>query len=83
MKTKRAPEEVLARAERFFGPGGLGLAVQSREPRSLTFEGGGGVVTVTIRPEVSGSEVEIASREWDPQAQKFMRSLRRPHLPFL
>jgi len=70
------PNEVLRRAEGFFGAGGLGLKVVERNECCLSFEGGGGHVTVTaVRCEPDHTEVDLETREWDYQVKKFMGKL--------
>jgi hypothetical protein len=76
-KTRKTTAEIIDRAVRFFGPGGLGLDVQSREDACVTFANGGGHVHVEVC-EVEGEdarEVDIQSREWDYQAGKFLEKI--------
>jgi hypothetical protein len=70
------PSEVLRRAEGFFGARGLGLKVLERNECCLSFEGGGGHVTVTAaRCEPHHTEVDLETREWDYQVKKFMEKI--------
>ncbi len=41
----------------------------------VTFEGGGGHVSVAICEKGKGSEVELETREWDYQAREFMAKI--------
>ena len=67
------PNEVLRRAEDFFGAGGLGLKVAERNECCLSFEGGGGHVTVAAaRCEPDHTEVDLETREWDYHVNRFM-----------
>jgi len=67
------PDDVLRRAEDFFGTRGLGLKVVERNESCLSFEGGGGHVTVAAaRCEPDHAEVDLETREWDYQVKKFM-----------
>ena len=75
-KTKKKRDELLKKAKLFFGPEGEGLTISSEGNCCITFDGGGGFVTVTITEEESGhTRVEIESREWDYQAKKFLETL--------
>jgi hypothetical protein len=73
--SKLEPAEVLERAERYFGPGGLGLQVAERRTTRLVLEGGGGGVEVSAEPTATGSNVELESREWDNQARSFLGTI--------
>lgn len=74
-QSQMQPDEVLQRAEDFFG-GGLGLKVAERTECCLSFEGGGGHVTVTTaRCEPKYTDVDLETREWDYQVQQFMEKL--------
>jgi hypothetical protein len=50
-KTRLASEEVIARASKFFGPGGEGLEETERNPCCISFEGGGGYLSISIYDE--------------------------------
>jgi len=77
VETTQAPASVLEQAKVFFGPGGgLGLEVSREEECFLTFDGGGGHVTVSAAECEGKTEVEIETREWDFQVKKFMRTLK-------
>jgi hypothetical protein len=70
------PNEVLRRAEGFFGPGGLGLKLVERTECCLGFEGGGGHVTVSAaRCKPESTAVELETREWDYHAKRFIGEL--------
>jgi hypothetical protein len=70
------PIEVLRRAEDFFGAGGLGLKVVERNECCLSFQGGGGHVTVSAaRCEPDHTEVDLETREWDYQVKGFMEKI--------
>ena len=74
--TKLSAEKVFEKAQAFFGPGGLGLTVAEGGGNGcLSFEGGGGFVTVEVCQGDRGSEVTVESREWDYQAKEFLRKL--------
>lgn len=70
------PNEVLRRAESFFGPGGLELELIERTECCLTFEGGGGHVTVSAaRCKPNSTQVDLETREWDYHVKRFMENL--------
>jgi hypothetical protein len=69
-------EDVLRRAEDFFGSGGLGLKLVERDECCLSFEGGGGHVTVAAaRCKPDRTEVDLETREWDYHVKRFMEKL--------
>jgi uncharacterized protein (DUF39 family) len=70
-ETGLSTEEVLNKAEKYFGEGGLGLEVTSRDDCCIYLEGGGGHVAVTV---VQGKKtaVDVETREWDYQVKKFI-----------
>ncbi len=45
-KTKLSTDEVMKRLKKYFGQGGQGLQISEENPSCITFEGGGGSVTV-------------------------------------
>jgi len=71
LETKLSTTEVLNRAERYFGEGGLGLEVTSRNECCISLAGGGGHVTVTVT-EGDKTSIDVETREWDYQVKKFM-----------
>ncbi len=74
-ESKLQIDEVLRRAVDFFGTG-LGLTVAERTECCLSFEGGGGHVTVSAaRCEPDRTDVDLETREWDYQVKKFMEEI--------
>ena len=73
--TKLAPDAALAAAERFFA-GEFGLAVRTRGPQLIEFEGGGGHVAISITSE-RPTTLDLATREWDGAVTEFMGKLPR------
>ena len=71
-ETTLAPAEVLARADQFFGDGGVGLVEAERDDCSARFEGGGGHVYVHVVEKNAATVVGVDSREWDYQARQFL-----------
>ncbi|MGD9142974.1 MAG: hypothetical protein PVG61_03920 [Dehalococcoidia bacterium] len=74
-KTKLSPEKTIEEAVSFFGPGGYGLEVKENMADHAFFVGGGGSVTVTVKPEDKKTSVDIVSREWDFQVQQFLEKI--------
>jgi hypothetical protein len=75
-ESKLEVEDVLRRAEDFFGSGGLGLKLVERAECCLSFEGGGGHVTVgAARCKPDRTEIDLETREWDYQVKRFMEKL--------
>ncbi len=73
--SKLRPASVLAQANSFFGEEGLGLRLAAQGDDFIAFDGGGGAVTVSAEGRENGSTVEVTSREWDSQAQQFLRAV--------
>jgi hypothetical protein len=72
VRTKKEPEEVVEQAIDYFGEEGVGLSVNRENPCCVTFQGGGGHVSVTASREEDRTEVELETREWDYHVKKFM-----------
>jgi len=69
--TKLSTSEVLDKAEKYFGPEGLGLGVTSRDDCCVSLAGGGGHVTVTVT-EGEKTSLDVETKEWDYQVKKFL-----------
>ena len=75
-ETKKQRQDVLNTAKSYFGPEGEGLENTSEEECCVTFEGGGGHVSVRYIDTDSGkSKVEVESREFEYQAKEFLKKL--------
>jgi len=72
LETNRSADEVLDKARKFFGEGGIGLEAEEQSECCVNFEGGGGFVTVTVDPGEKKTGVEIETREWDHQVKQFV-----------
>jgi len=75
VKTKLPPDEVVGRAKRFFGQGGLGLNLTEESLGCVTFEGGGGYVTATVCVDEDKTRVDLLTQEWDYPVKQFASSL--------
>jgi hypothetical protein len=74
-ETELEPEEVILRAARFFGPDGAGLAVCERSNHEVSFEGGGGYVTVHASRTDGGVTVKLVANEWEFHAERFLETI--------
>ncbi len=76
--TIKLPQQaVIERVESYFGAGGLGLKRVRDEAGILTFEGGGGHVTITLCAQQDLTLVLIETREWEFDVRRFMQGLDR------
>lgn len=64
-ETTHSANEVVKLASDFFGTEGLGLEEKERNSCCITFEGGGGYVSVTVVEAGSKRDVDVESREWE------------------
>ena len=74
-QTRLVPEEIIDRASKFFGKGGEGLEEKERNPCCISFEGGGGYVSISIDDEEKHRMLDIETREFEYQAKKFLATL--------
>lgn len=74
-KTKLTEDEVKQKTRHFFGKEGLGLELKEETGQCLTYEGGGGYVTVTLCSEEKHTRVDLVTQEWDYQVKQFASSL--------
>jgi len=74
-QTGLVPEEVIDRASKFFGQGGEGLEETERNPCCISFEGGGGYVSISIYDEEKHRMVDVETREFEYQAKQFLVTL--------
>lgn len=73
--TDRPAEDVLEQAIAFFGPGAVGLDLRDRAPDHVTFEGGGGFVTVEVATDAAQRDVTVVTQEWEHDAREFISRL--------
>jgi hypothetical protein len=71
-KTRLKREEIIDRASKFFGKGGEGLDEKEKNLCCISFEGGGGYVSVLIADEEKGRMVDVETREHEYQAKRFL-----------
>ncbi len=77
VETTLTPAEVLDRAVKFFGEGGLGLKLEQRSPETLYMTGGGGSVAISVAKRGNKTAVEFVEREWQTQMKEFVEGLPR------
>jgi hypothetical protein len=75
-ETTLKPEDVIKKSIGFFGPGGNNMKVASQAEGCISFEGGGGTVSLTIQPSGKKNSVEIITQEWEEPVKEFMRRLK-------
>jgi hypothetical protein len=71
-KTKWTPVKVIQKAIDFFGPKGYGLKIVEQTENSLKFEGGDGVVDLSIRSIPGVTEVDLFANQWEFQLKEFI-----------
>jgi len=74
IKTDLSPEEVLEKAKAYFGEKGLGLTLTEETDCYATFTGGGGNVTISVTGGEK-TDVDLITREWMYDVQKFMNTI--------
>jgi len=70
--TRFSPEQVLHMAELFFGPQGLGLEVQARQPDRRDFAGPRGQVSVRVQITNGATEAFLTTEGLDYEVRRFM-----------
>jgi hypothetical protein len=75
VETKLSPAEVLKKAESFFGDEGVGLELVETSKCCLLFERDVGHVRVSATEKDGTTQVELTTREWTYDVEKFMREI--------
>ena len=75
VKTKLSPEEVIQKAKTYFGEQGLHLTIVEEGACCISFEGGGGFVSLTLAEEEGKTDVDLTTREWMFDVQQFMSAI--------
>lgn len=75
VRTPLPAEELDARLRACFGAGGLGLNLEEEPTDRLTFTGGGGHVSATLRPDGRGTLLRIATSGWAVPVKRFVTDL--------
>ena len=71
-QTRLNADEIVRKASAYFGEGGENLAEKERNPCCVSFEGGGGYVSVSIVDEDKHRVVDVETREFEYQAKRFL-----------
>ncbi len=75
VRTSLPAGELDSRLRACFGAGGLGLDLQEEPTGRLTFTGGGGHVSATLRPGGGGTLLRIATSGWAVPVRRFVTGL--------
>ena len=76
VRTRRSPADVVKKALEFFGAGGYGLKATQQGDTCVSFEGGGGDITVIAYADNEGASVDLETREWEHQLREFARKIK-------
>ncbi len=71
-RTRKGREDVIGNAVSFFGLGGIGLRVTDKAADHVSFEGGGGFVTVSVVRRAGEVEVTAVAQEWESDVRRFL-----------
>ena len=74
--TKLKPVKVIADAAAFFGPKGAGMTQKEKGDDFISFEGGGGYVSVSLCEKDKKLEVNLETREWEAWVERFLENLK-------
>jgi hypothetical protein len=74
-QTRLKSDDIIERASKYFGKGGEGLQETQRNLCCISFEGGGGYVSVSIVEEDKLRIVDVESREFEYQARRFLEKM--------
>jgi hypothetical protein len=75
IQTRLSAHDVIDRAAAFFGPGGNELTETERDPGCISFEGGGGFVSLSVTDEGKRRTVVIDTQEYEEQVRRFLKTL--------
>ncbi|MDX9865019.1 MAG: hypothetical protein RBT34_09460 [Anaerolineaceae bacterium] len=73
--SKWSAEKISAAAQDYFGEKGLGLKNTSQDDCCLSYTGGGGYVSITIKENNGKNYVELDVSEWDNHIASFLRKI--------
>ena len=74
-QTRLQPADIIDRASDYFGEGGEALEEKALNLCCISFEGGGGYVSVSIVDEDKHRIVDVEAREFEYQAKRFLGKL--------
>jgi hypothetical protein len=73
--SKKSVQKVVEAVDQYFGANGLGLKNNSQDNCCLSYTGGGGYVSITIKDNNGKIEVELDVIEWDAHIPGFLRKI--------
>lgn len=74
-QTRLKPEDIIIKADQFFGNKGEQLEETERNPCCISFEGSGGYVSISIVEESGTRTVDAETREFEYQVKRFLETL--------
>ena len=74
-QTRLKPEDIIFKAQKFFGEKGEQLEEKERNPCCISFEGSGGYVSIAIVEEGNTRTVDAETREFEYQVKRFLEKL--------
>ena len=74
-QTRLKAEDIIVKADQFFGKKGEQLEEKERNPCCISFEGSGGYVSISIVEEGSTRTVDAETREFEYQVKRFLETL--------
>ena len=74
-QTRLASKEIIDQASKYFGKDGERLEEKERNPCCISFEGGGGYVSILISDQEKHRMVDVETREFDYQSKQFLAKL--------
>ncbi len=74
-ESRLKPDQIITKADRFFGETGEGLVPKDRSLCCIHFTGSGGFVSVSVVEDRKKRTVEVETREFDFQAKRFLEGL--------
>jgi hypothetical protein len=74
-QTRLKPEDIIFKADKFFGKKGEQLDEKKRNPCCISFEGSGGYVSIFIVEEDRMRTVDVETREFEYQVKRFLETL--------
>jgi hypothetical protein len=73
-QTRLKAEDIIVKAEQFFGKKGEQLEEKDRNPCCISFEGSGGYVSISIVEEDRMRTVDAETREFEYQVKRFFET---------
>lgn len=74
-QTRLKPEDVIVKADQFFGKKGEQLEEKDRNPCCISFEGSGGYVSISVVEEGRMRTVDAETREFEYQVKRFLETI--------